>query len=453
MAKQRKTMYVIDTNVILHDPDCLKGFGNNDIGIPITVLEEIDDFKKGKDQLNYNSRSFTRIIDQLTSDLEKGNRKIKDSLESGIRLFNKTNKLFFLTDVNYKDEFKDKFFGEKEDHRILAAAYNYKINHPDVKTIFVTKDVNLRIKARALGILAEDYNAGKIKDMQKTHSDHIEIKNVDQNVIQKLLSDGKIPLDFIKNRIENQPDPNEFFILKNENAEVKCRYEHTKNVLKMIYSDKVYGISPRNPEQCFALDLLLDDKINLVTITGSAGTGKTLIALASSLQRSVSYNQIILSRPIVPLSNKDIGYLPGTAKNKIEPYMQPLYDNLSFIQNQFKETDENYTYIEELQKREKLIISPLAYIRGRTLSKVYFIIDEAQNLTPHEVKTIITRAGEGTKIVFTGDLYQIDTPFLDAESNGLAYIIDKLKGEKLYGHVNLQKGVRSTLSELASKLL
>lgn len=445
-----KKVYVLDTNVILHDYNCLKEFGNADIAIPITVLEEIDEFKKGRDQLNFNAREFTRQLDELTGKKSKNSDIV---FTTGVAIGKGKGKLIILSDVSYKYDFADKFFGEKEDHHILAGAYNYKNLNPTKKIVFVTKDVNLRIKARALGINAEDYQAGKVKNAEVEVRSDTMLDNLPTEVMLQLSNEGFLSPDSIKKWYPKEPSPHQFFLFKNEDISLLGRYDPFIKKIKLVRGETQFGISPRNMEQSFAMDLLTDDKVSLVTVTGSAGTGKTLLALAASLSRYKQYKQIYLSRPIVPLSNKDIGYLPGTAKNKIEPYMQPLYDNLSFIQDIYRENDDNYQIINELQKREKLIIAPLAYIRGRTLSGVYFIVDEAQNLTPHEVKTIITRAGEGTKVVFTGDINQIDTPFLDRESNGLAYLMDKLKGHNLYGKVILKVGERSVLSELASKLL
>lgn len=443
------TIYIIDTNIILHDYNCLYGFGDGDIGIPITVLEEIDDFKKGRDQLNYNAREFTRQIDELSYNLPT-----KDALyTTGVQIEENRGRLLILVDVSFSNDFGKKFVDKKKDHHILAAAYNYSQNNPDKKIIFVSKDVNLRIKARTLGLEAEDYQVGKIKNVTELTSNVKYIEKPDTSYIDTLLESQEMDLEDFGELYEGEIHPNEFFVLRNNKKSVLARFNPFIRKIEKVLKEEVYGIKPRNAEQMFAINVLLDPQIKLVTVSGTAGTGKTLLALASSLARRRFYKQIYLSRPIVPLSNKDIGYLPGTAQNKIEPYMQPLYDNLKFIQNNYKEGSASYVLIDEMQKYEKLIISPLAYIRGRTLSNVYFIVDEAQNLSPHEVKTIVTRAGEGTKVVLTGDINQIDTPYLDRESNGLTYLIDKMKGQELYAHITLRKGERSELSELASMLL
>ncbi|PID26551.1 MAG: ribonuclease [Candidatus Cloacimonadota bacterium] len=446
----KNKVYILDTNVVLHDYNCLKKFSSADIAIPITVLEEIDDFKKGRDQLNFNAREFIRQLDILTDKRAEDRDAV---FTTGVSLGEEKGNLIILSDVKYKNGFEDKFFGDKEDHHILAGAYNYKKLNPEKEVIFVTKDVNLRIKARALGIVSEDYRAGKVKDSEFEVKSNIILKDLPSDLLLELGENGVISPESIKAWYDKKIQPHNFFVLENEELSLLGRYDPFTNKIKLIKPKTIFGISAKNTEQSFAIDLLIDDRVSLITVTGSAGTGKTLLALAASLFRYKKYKQIYLSRPIVPLSNKDIGYLPGTAKNKIEPYMQPLYDNLSFIQDRFKEDDENYQIIDELQKKGKLIIAPLAYIRGRTFSNIFFIVDEAQNLTPHEVKTIVTRAGEGTKIVFTGDINQIDSPFLDRESNGLAYLMDRLKGHKLCGKVVLKVGERSVLSEVASKLL
>jgi PhoH-like ATPase len=445
--------FILDTNVLLHDYNCLKAFDDDDVGIPITVLEELDDFKKGHDQLNFNAREITRQIDELST---AGSGTNENPFSSGIPLGEKRGMLFILTDVKFRQEFGEKFISGKEDHHILAACYNYMLQHPEKEVIFITKDVNLRLKARALGMVSKDYQIGKIKSADDLFTGVATMEDMDESSINTLYSKKKISVEEFRKDPESENielKPNQYFILKSQNKSALARFDHFANEITLVEPKEVFGIKPRNSEQIFAINALTDDRIKLVTLSGTAGTGKTLLALAAALENRKGYKQIYLSRPIVPLSNKDIGYLPGTAINKIEPYMQPLYDNLQFIQNNFNEGSDKYEMIDELQKREKLIISPLAYIRGRTLSNVYFIVDEAQNLSPHEVKTIITRAGEGTKIVFTGDLYQIDSPYLDSESSGLSYIIDRLENQELYAHVTLKKGERSVLSEIASKLL
>jgi PhoH-like ATPase len=306
------------------------------------------------------------------------------------------------------------------------------------------------MKAKSLGILAQDYKSDQIRDIERIHKDVETVENVSDVLISKLYESHEgVPVDEFK----LNPLPHQYFILKGQKSSALAHYDPSNKVLQRIEKQRTYGIDPRNAEQTFSLDALTRPDIQLVALTGKAGTGKTLLALAAALHQEKKFNQILLARPIVPLANRDLGFLPGDVQEKILPYMQPLFDNLSVIKNQFKSQSKEYLAIEEMQKAEKLIISPLAYIRGRSLSNSFFIVDEAQNLTPHEVKTIITRAGEGTKMIFTGDIHQIDSPYLDMKSNGLSYLADRMKGQDIFAHVNLVKGERSYLAELASDIL
>ncbi|HUX61173.1 MAG TPA: PhoH family protein, partial [Ignavibacteriaceae bacterium] len=341
------------------------------------------------------------------------------------------------------------------DHRILSVAFdwNKKVNGQST-IILVTKDVNLRMKAKALGILAEDYTTDRINSVEELYSGKEIVEDFDDEVIVKLFQPPYvIPAKSVLKKFNSDPVPNKFYIIRNSNRSVLAYLDQEMTNLRKVDKNIIYGIKPRNAEQTFAVDALTNLDISLVTITGKAGTGKTLLALASALNVRKNYRQIFIARPIIPLSNRDIGYLPGDVQSKIEPYMQPLWDNLRVIQDQFTETDKQSTLITNMVKDEKLVIEPLSYIRGRSLQRIFFIVDEAQNLTPHEIKTIITRAAEGSKVVFTGDIYQIDHPYLDSQSNGLTYLIDHFMGQKLYAHVNLEKGERSELAELASNLL
>ena len=269
-------------------------------------------------------------------------------------------------------------------------------------------------------------------------------------MIDQLYQDGSCEPEDVG--LEN-PLPNHYFILRNGRNSALSYYNPVSGMIERVEKRPAYRVTPRNAEQVFALHALLNPEIKLVSLMGVAGTGKTLLALAGALEQRRNFKQIYLARPIVPLSNKDIGYLPGDIKSKLNPYMEPLWDNLKFIQNHFGESEREYKVISESIEKEKLLITPLAYIRGRSISNVYFIVDEAQNLTPHEIKTIITRAGENTKIIFTGDIYQIDTPYLDSQSNGLSYLIDKIKNHHIYAHIRLEKGERSELANLANELL
>jgi len=437
-----KKIFVLDTNVILHDYNCIYSFENNDIAIPITVLEEIDQFKKGNNQINFNAREFIRILDSLSGE---------KLMNSGAKISPERGKIFIITNHQFEKRVKQVFAENKPDHRILSVSLFLTKNNEKKRIVLVSKDVNLRLKAKSLGIIAQDYHSDRIKDIDKLYSGKEIIMDFPTSLIDKLYE----PDGFIHSKDLNLPKlyPNQYFILKNKQKSALAYYNAEEEIIKRVPVKRAYGIKPRNAEQTFAIHGLTNNNIFLMTMSGKAGTGKTLLALASALEERKKYRQIYLARPIIPLSNRDLGYLPGGIEEKLDPYMQPLYDNLSVIKSQFKETTYNAKRIDEMLENQKLCISPLAYIRGRNLDRIFFIVDEAQNLTPHEVKTIITRAGENTKIIFTGDPYQIDTPYLDSRSNGLTYLIDRMKGQSLYAHINLIKGERSTLAEIASDLL
>ena len=324
--------------------------------------------------------------------------------------------------------------------------------HKEMPTILVTKDVNLRMKARSLGIQVEDYITDKVTNVDIFERAQEIYEGIDGDLIDEIYASPQgIPAD--RWELSSKLQPNDCFILKSERNSVMVRYNPFSGKLVRVEKTNNYGIQPRNAEQSFAFEVLNDPEIKLVALTGKAGTGKTLLALASALKQAGAYKQILLARPIVALANRDLGFLPGDEKQKVAPYMQPLFDNLNVIKGQFSQNSAENRRIDEMQKTNQLVIEALAFIRGRCLSETYFIVDESQNLTPHEIKTIITRAGEGTKMVFTGDIQQIDSPYLDAQSNGLAYMVDKMKGQELFAHINLIKGERSQLSELASDLL
>ncbi|MDR0794918.1 MAG: PhoH family protein [Tannerella sp.] len=438
-----KKNFVLDTNVILHDFKCMDNFQENDIYIPIATLEELDKFKKGSDQLNYNAREFIRELDRITSD---------DLSLKGASLGMGRGTLYIVTDEKKQKKVSDTFAENTADHRILSCVYAIAEKSQDTKTVLITKDINLRMKARALGITVEDYttdkvvNVGIFKNAQETY------ENIDPDFIDEIYAtrDG---VDASLFEFSTYLEPNSCFILKSIRNSVPARYNPFTGKIKKVEKGNNYGIQPRNAEQSFAFEVLNDPNIKLVGITGKAGTGKTLLALASALKQAGIYKQILLARPIISLANKDIGFLPGTEKEKIAPYMQPLFDNLNVIKSQFSPQSSDVKLIDELQKSNRLVIEALAFIRGRSLSETFCIVDEAQNLTPHEIKTIVTRTGEGTKMVFTGDIQQIDSPYLDARSNGLAYMVERMKGQELFAHTNLIKGERSRLAELASDLL
>ncbi|GJQ63089.1 MAG: phosphate starvation protein PhoH [Melioribacteraceae bacterium] len=447
MPKVAKT-FILDTNVILHDPNCIHQFQENNIVLPLAVIEEIDYFKRGSNVININARQFARTMDAITGSaifnggvsLGDGKGKVRVEITKGL----------------HKD-IQEAFREDSADHRILSAAFAIFEKAPKTqkkKIILVSKDVNLRMKAKAMGILAEDYSTDKVKNVEELYSGKDTIENFDDELLQAFYQPPyEVPASDVIQKIDQEAVPNKYFVIRNTNRSVLAQLNNDQSLFTRIDKTGIFGIVPRNSEQTFAMDALLNKEIPLVTLTGKAGTGKTLLAIASALHVRKYYRQIYLARPIVPLSNKDIGYLPGDVESKLGPYMQPLWDNLKVIQDQYKETDKNYITISNMIKDEKLVVEPLSYIRGRSLQRIFFIVDEAQNLTPHEVKTIITRAGEGSKIVLTGDIYQIDHPYLESQSNGLSYLIDHFKGQKLYAHVNLEKGERSELAELASNLL
>ncbi len=440
MPQKKKKIYVLDTSVILFSHDSIMNFEENDIGIPITVLEELDHLKKGNDTINFEAREFIRMIDELSSD---------KMLNDWIPLNGKTKGKFKIL-VNQKTK-NNIFNDEINDHKILDSALNLQKEEENKIVTLVSKDINLRLKAKSLNLKAEDYLTGKIKNLNSLDLEGLVIENVKTEVIDNIYENNILEKESIfpkKKLIDNS-----YYILKDSKKSALIYFDSEKQTINRVEKTAITGIKPRNAEQAFAIHSLLNDNVSLVSINGVAGTGKTLLALASAISQRRDYKQIFVARPIVPLSNKDIGYLPGDINSKINPYMEPLWDNFKYIQNQFKETSKEFKVLKNMIESEKLIIQPLAYIRGRSFSNIYFIIDEAQNLTPHEIKTIISRAGENTKIVFAGDINQIDTPYLDSQSNGLSYLIDKLKGQKLYSHVTLRKGERSELANLANDLL
>lgn len=440
-----KKNFVLDTNVILHDYKCIENFQENDIYLPIVVLEELDKFKKGSDQINYNAREFVRELDAITSN---------DLFLKGASLGPGKGILHVVTGDKYQEKIYQSFPERTADHRILSCTLSVAEaeKNKKVKTILVTKDVNLRMKARSLGIEVEDYITDKVVNVDIFERTQDTYENIDPDLIDAMyaMPEG-VDADLFD--FKSKLNPNECFILKSTRNTVLARYNPFTDKFKKVDKSSNFGIQPRNAEQSFAFEVLNDPDVKLVGLTGKAGTGKTLLALASALRQTNMYKQILLARPIVALANKDLGFLPGDEKQKVAPYMQPLFDNLNVIKGQFTPGSSDARKIDDLQKNGQLVIEALAFIRGRSLSETFCIVDEAQNLTPHEIKTIITRAGEGTKMVFTGDIQQIDSPYLDAQSNGLAYMVDKMRGQDLFAHVNLIKGERSQLSELASNLL
>ncbi len=443
MPKAKSKVFVLDTNVVLHDSSCIYRFEDNDVVVPIAVVEELDQFKKGSNSVNFHAREFVRSMDALSGD------RIFDG---GIEIAPGLGRISVKLDRVFHADLAAAFSPAKPDHRILNVAYCLAREDRKRDVVLVTKDVNLRMKAKAVGLQAEDYTSDHVKDVSALYQGHRVVEGVSAALIDQLyVEDGGVEIG----QFEMTPAPvaNEYLVLKSGRKSALVVYDDQLGRLRRVEKASAYGIVPRNAEQTFALDALLNPELRLVSLTGKAGTGKTLLALAAALERRREYHQVFMARPVVPLSNKDIGFLPGDIQSKLHPYMQPLYDNLGVIRNQFSPSDKRNQRIAELLTEDKLVIAPLSYIRGRSLVKIFFIVDEAQNLTPHEVKTIITRAGEGTKIIFTGDIFQIDHPWLDTQSNGLSYMIEKMQGQRLYAHVDLKKGERSELAELASNLL
>jgi len=442
MEKSRK-IFVLDTSVIIYDHWAVKNFKEHDVVIPITVLEELDNFKKGNDTKNFAAREFTRYIDKIS---------LKNTLQDWVNINGKGHGMLKIEMHQDSSMDAERIFGErKADHKILNTALYVSEKYPGRKVVLITKDINLRIKAKSLSLNAEDYETGKIKDINELYTGHSNLEKVSAEAIDQIYEKGYCePAAVLK---KTKPIPNHYYILKGGNKSVLTNYNPVDDSIEKINKTNAFGVSPKNAEQAFALHAIMSPNVKLVTIQGVAGTGKTLLSLAGALEQRRMFHQIYLARPIVPLSNKDIGYLPGDIKSKLNPYMEPLWDNLKYIKSLFGEKDKEQKILNEMVENEKLVVCPLAYIRGRSLSNVFFIVDEAQNLTPHEVKTVISRAGENTKIIFTGDIYQIDTPYLDTQSNGLSYLIDKLKNQNLYSHITLEKGERSELANLANEFL
>ena len=442
-----KKSYVLDTNVLLHDPDALSAFDDNNVNIPITVIEEIDRFKKNSDEIGRNARQVSRYLDEkrLQGDLREG---IVNGNGGSVRV---------LFGNGLASKLPPELATNKEDNRILAVCLML-LEKEDLPVIFVTKDMNLRIKANALGIKAEDFERGKVR-LDELHSGAAEV-HVPEEAINTFYKDGGV-------EVEADLFDNQFICLLNEvnlNHSALGRFRRSSGKVEPLRLPKgqVWGIQPRNREQRYSLDALLDDDLQLVTLLGKAGTGKTLLAIAAGLQKCLEqqvFKRLLVSRPIFPMG-RDIGFLPGDVQEKLRPWMQPIFDNIDFLFTGFEGSGakdgrdpQNSNGAQELIDMGRLAIEPLTYIRGRSIPFQYIIVDEAQNLTPHEIKTIITRAGEGTKIVLTGDPYQIDHPYIDSTSNGLSYCVERFKDHAIAAHITLNKGERSGLAELAANIL
>ena len=446
-----KKTFILDANVLLSDPNSCFKFDDNDIIIPISVIEEIDRFKKDLSEIGRNAREISRILDKLR---EKG------ALSSGIKLFDDrddSGKLF--VSLGHNTSRLPGILDDNTDNHILAVGLNLQSQNKDTRVIIVTKDTNLRIKADALGIEAQDFEADKIAIQDISYTGIVNIE-VSSTVINNFYKRQEISIE------ELNPDvtinPNEFIVLKdstNSSQFVYGIYDATDKIVRGIstQAEGVWGIYPRNLEQTFALEALLDDDIKLITLSGQAGTGKTLLAIAAGLSKVTDedeYHKLLVSRPIFPLG-KDLGFLPGDLEEKLNPWMQPIFDNLELllsggVVSRHKRMSKSY---QELIDQGMLAVEPLTYIRGRSLPNQFFIVDEAQNLTVHEIKTILTRAGENTKVVFTGDPNQIDNPYLDSQNNGLSYVLKRFKKEKIAAHISLQRGERSELATIAAQLL
>jgi len=441
-----KKTFVLDTNVLLHDPRAIFSFQDNDVVIPIVVIEELDKFKKGIDEMGRNARQVSRILDSY---------RMKGKLSQGVQLEGGGN---LRVELNHQSpqHLPNELIASKADNRILATALNLCKGQECLPVVLVTKDTNLRIKADALGLTAEDYETDNIT-IDELYSGETEVE-VGPGEIDEFYAKGEIPAAGSK-----VPSfPNQFVLLKNSanpSQTALGRYSKIKSAYVHIMNTKhgVWGVNARNKQQQFALDILLNDDIRLVTLVGRAGTGKTLLALAAGLEKTIeqrTYQRLVVSRPVFPLG-KDIGFLPGDIEEKLRPWMQPIRDNLDFLMGSSPAVQRGKSRkdLQSFFDLGMIEVEPLTYIRGRSMPNQYLIVDEAQNLTPHEIKTIITRAGEGTKVVLTGDPYQIDNPYIDSSSNGLTFVVERFKEESISGHITLVKGERSDLAELAATLL
>jgi len=435
-----RKIYILDTNVLIHDPKAMTNFEDNDVVLPIYVIEEIDKLKKESGNRGASARIAARFIDDLRS---------KGCLAKGVEM---ENGIFFRVETKGDTtELPTSLRRDIVDNRILAIALYIKNKDKDKKVVLVSKDVNMRIKADSMEIHVEDYKSDKM-DLEELYTGDMDVE-VEAEIIKKYEKSGRIKYVEI---MSEEPSANCFVSMKNKEKILFGRYnKKTKRIERMTYGDvSVWGVRGRNEEQNFALDLLMDEDIKVVTLVGKAGTGKTLLAVASGLELVVErskYKKLFIARPIVSMG-KDLGYLPGSEKEKLKPWMQPIFDNIDFLAAA-KEEKAGEKVIAGLEALGLLKIEALSYIRGRSIPAGFLIIDEAQNLTPHEIKTIVTRAGENTKIVFTGDPYQIDNPYLDTESNGLTYLAERFRDVGISGHIVLRKGERSELAELAATLL
>ena len=437
-----KKIFVLDTNVLLHDPRAIYAFEDHDVVIPIVVVEELDTFKKDLSELGRNARQIGRFLDEL---------RTEGRITEGVPINNNTGTLsVYITNRMLPSEYQN---AHPADNKILATALDLHDARKDRLTVLVTKDVNMRIRGDALGVRVEDFDTERGANIDELYTGvaDIEVSSAD---IDKFYETGKLEMT------DPYYSPNQFAFLKdatNPQHTALGKINRDAQLVEAVtqVKDGMWGIRPRNKEQVFAADVLMNDQIKLVTLVGKAGTGKTLMAIAAGLQKVTEegvYQRLLISRPIFPLG-RDIGYLPGDVEEKLTPWMQPIYDNVEFLMGLSKADRKRGRSYHELLDLGVLEIEPLTYIRGRSIPNQFMVVDEAQNLTPHEVKTIITRVGDGTKIILTGDPYQIDNPYVDATNNGLVYIVNRFKAERIAAHITLTKGERSDLAELATNLL
>lgn len=443
--KQEIKNFILDTNIPLLDPTCILGFKEHNVCIPIVVLEELDNFKKGNEGVNVNAREFGRVLKKMVGD---------ELFNGGLSLGKNLGKLTIALGVDYPKEMEQSFSEDTPDHRILAITLTKK--QKGENTVLVTNDLNLQMKARALGVPSESYRNDTVKDMTKIY----------ESISEVVLTEKEWEEIYSKNPKEQYPIPsrfrdypiNQLFVLKAKENELEAKEsllvrKGESEFISIRKNEKVFRIQAKNHEQEFAFDALLDPKISLAALTGKAGTGKTLLALAAALKQKDQFEEILVARPAVEMSDKTLGFLPGDKDEKIDPYMLPIYDNLAVIREAGKPRQRTNEPIREWARANNIQVLVLNYIRGRSLAGRFIIIDEAQNLTPHEVKTIITRAGEGTKIVIIGDVSQIDSPYQNERSNGLSYLIDKWLGQPEFVHVHLIQGERSPLADKAGRIM
>ena len=445
---KRTKIYLLDTSVLLHRPEAIFSFGEHDVVIPIVVLDELDNFKKGSMEINRNSRQVIGLFDELRN---------RGPVSQGIELETGGTLKVDVVYIRKAGEQMPPGFGNNVDNLILATAVGIKNDNPGRKVVLVTKDINMRVKAEALGLVAEDYRADQIVEINELYTGHQDL-TVDSGLVSRIYEERELPIDAL-NLNGHKLYPNQFVMLAAAESSSTALTQFDGESLQLLRDPRhdIWGIRPLNREQRYAMEILLDDQIPLVTLAGKAGTGKTILAIASGLQKVMNdkiYRRLAIYRPVIPMG-RDIGYLPGTEQEKLSPWMQPIFDNLEFLLNEGDRGNKKggTSKLDYLIDSNVLDIRALTYIRGRSLPQQFIVVDEAQNLTPHEVKTIITRAGHGTKLVLTGDPYQIDSPYLDATSNGLTHVVEKFRGQKMAAHVTLVKGERSPLAELASTLM